>query len=369
MDFVTGLPMTPRLHDAIVVFVDRLTKMVHLVPTTTTVDAVGTARLYIDHVWKHHGVPQNLVTDRGSVFISHFWTALLQIIGTKQKLSTAYHPQTDGQTERVNRVIEDMLRHYVMELHEQSDWDLFLSAAEFAINNSVHESTNSTPFRLNYGRDPRIPLALTQKSNGLKVPSAAVFADRMEKGLLSAKVCLESAQQRQKHYADQHRRHVSYDVGSQVLLSSKNINLRQKDDCSSTVKLLPRWIGPFTIEKTIGAVAYKLILPSSWRIHPVFHVSLLKPYRTNGRVQPPLPLLEDGQVYYLIDEIIRHKVVRSGKRITREYLIKWLGYGDEHNTWEPESAIAVSENGQTLKKYWASLNEVPPILLQRLICI
>jgi hypothetical protein len=153
MDFVTGLPVMPKGHDAIIVFVDRLTKMVHLVATTTNVDATGTAALFRDHVWKLHGLPLDIVSDRGSVFVGKFFTALLGLIGVTHNRLTAFHPQTDGQTERVNRVMEEMLRHYVMN-SSQLTWELGLSAAEFAINNSYHESIGTTPFRANAGRDP-----------------------------------------------------------------------------------------------------------------------------------------------------------------------------------------------------------------------
>lgn len=358
MDFITGLPVTPREHDAILVVVDRLTKMTHIIPTTTTVDAMGTARLFVDNVWKHHGVPLSVVSDRGSVFVGTFFTELLKILGTQHKRSSAFHPQTDGQTERVNKVLEDMLRHYVMGLDEQKNWDLYLSAAEFAINNSFHESIGTTPFRLNTGRDPRLPLSLTGSS---RVPSAASFADRIEKGLASAKKCLQAAQQRQKKYADQKRRDVTFNIGAQVLLSTTNLRLRKAFDNSLTDKLLPKWVGPFTILEKLGQVAYKLKLPDPWRVHPVFHVSLLKPYQTDGRVQPPVPLLVDGEVYYLIDQILDHRSTKQGRKSITEYYIRWKGYGPEHNTWEPQSNIAESENGATLQKYWDTLGLEPPL--------
>jgi hypothetical protein len=158
VDFITGLPKTARGFDAIIVFVDRLTKMTHIAPTTTTVDAAGTARLFVENVWKHHGLSQDLVSDRGSVFVGNFFSELLTILGTKHKRSTAFHPQTDGQTERVNRVLEDMLRHYVMGIGDQVNWDLYLSSAEFAINNSFHESIGTIPlFALTVVVTPAFP--------------------------------------------------------------------------------------------------------------------------------------------------------------------------------------------------------------------
>ena len=357
-DFITGLPKTARGFDAIIVFVDRLTKMTHIAPTTTTVDAAGTARLFADNVWKYHGISQDLVSDRGSVFVGNFFSELLTILGTKHKRSTAFHPQTDGQTERVNRVLEDMLRHYVMGLGDQVNWDQYLSSAEFAINNSFHESIGTTPFRLNNGRDPRLPLTTPGSS---RVPSAAAFADKMALGLSQAKKALVAAQQRQKRNADQHRRDASFEVGAQVLLSSSNIHLRTSHDTSTTAKLLPKWIGPFTILKRVGAVAYKLKLPDGWRVHPVFHVSLLKPYRTDGRLQPPPPQLVDGEVYFPVERIVDHRSTKHGRRTVHEYLIRWLGYGPEHNSWEPHANVAESESGTTLLSYWNSLGyDSPP---------
>ena len=188
MDYVVQLPITKRGHDAILVFVDRLSKMVHLVPTTTKVTGAQTAQLFFDHVFKHHGLPTDIVSDRDSRFTSHFTKELLRLLGTKQCMSTAFHPQTDGQTERTNRVMEDMLRHYVGARHD--DWDDCLTAAEFAINNSYQESIQTTPFRMIYGIDPQLPLSV---GRGSKVRSAQEFADKMAEGLADAKKAMEAA--------------------------------------------------------------------------------------------------------------------------------------------------------------------------------
>ena len=134
MDFIMQLPETDNGHTALLVVVGKLSKMTHLIPTTTQVTGEETARLYVDHVFKHHGCPKAIVSDRDPRFTGKFMTALLQILGTKQRLSTTYHPQTDGQTERMNRTLEDMLRHFVSP--HQTDWDQHISLAEFAINNS-----------------------------------------------------------------------------------------------------------------------------------------------------------------------------------------------------------------------------------------
>jgi hypothetical protein len=333
MDFIVQLPPAAGGQDAIIVFVDRLTKMVHLAATTTTVSAEGTAQLFMDTVFKLHGVPKYIISDRGSTFVGQFMTELLRLIGTQHKRSTAYHPQSDGQTERVNRVLEEMLRHYVGGTRH-GDWVNCLAAAEFAINNSHHESVGTSPFRLNYGRDPRLPITVLP---GSKVPSAAAFADRMERGLADAKLCLQAAQHRQKVYYDRTHRDVTFQEGEQVLLSTKNIRLRRTGDKSSTPKLMPRFIGPFSITHVVGKGAYALKLPSHMKIHPVFHVSLLRPYHHDvERVQPPPdPIeLEDGPEYF-VQGIRNHR----GPLRRREFLVQWTGYGPEHDSWEPEREI------------------------------
>jgi hypothetical protein len=154
MDFITQLPKTQRGHDAILVVVDRCTKMCHFIPTRTSVDAVGTAQLFIDHIFRLHGMPNSIVSDRDTRFTSHFLTALCHQLQIKQKLSTAFHPQTDGQTERMNRTLEEMLRHFVGP--DQDDWDMYLSQCEFAHNNNCISGTDTTPFFLNYGYHPKV---------------------------------------------------------------------------------------------------------------------------------------------------------------------------------------------------------------------
>ena len=309
MDFIMALPETLNGNTAILVVVDKLSKYTHLIPTTIQVTGEETARLYVDHVFVDHGMPQAIVSDRDPRFKGKFMTEFLRLIGTKQNTSTAFHPQTDGQTERMNRTLEDMLRHYVSSRHD--DWDKHLAMAQFAINNAYQESIKTTPFRLNIGKDPKVPTTTGQES---KVPNAKAFADKLRVDLAKARAALEAARNRQKQYADAKRRHVTYQVGDQVLLSTKNIKLRS--GCS---KFLPRWLGPFTIIDHCGhhrsseeglsqVVAYKLGLPDHMRIHPVFHVSLLQPYHASGRVQPPpMPQVLEGELWYHVERILQHR--------------------------------------------------------------
>ena len=179
MDFIVQLPRTKNGKDAIVVFVDRLSKMVHFAASTTTATAEDTARIFRHDDFRLHGVPMQLVTDRDSKFTAAFWKEVCRLLRIEQAMSTAFHPQTDGQTERVNRILEDMLRHYVNPM--LNDWDDHLDAVEFAVNNAWQESIRTTPFMLNYGQQPRLPGQVSIDGN---VPAALKFTGEWQMTVL-----------------------------------------------------------------------------------------------------------------------------------------------------------------------------------------
>jgi hypothetical protein len=360
MDLIVSLPRTAAGFTAIAVFVDRLSKMVRLAPCRDDTTAAEFADLFVQHVFRSHGLPAQIVSDRDPRFVSKFWRALMERLGVSQALSSAFHPQTDGNTERVNRVLEDMLRHFVDPT--QADWDALLPLVEFAINDSYHESVRSTPFVLNYGKRPRLPMDLILR--GEESPdvestptndSADNIAARIQSVVSEAKQCLDAAQQRQKAYADQFRRDYTFAVGSDVLLSTKHINIKMK----GTPKLLPRWVGPFKVLQQINPVAYKLDLPASLKIHPVFHASLLKAYEPGRVTPPPPPEVVDGEMEWEVESILAHKDVQVKRKknrsrtpvFRRQYLVKWLGYDDTHNTWEPEEHCRNSP--ELIAEYWA----------------
>ncbi|KAJ9527669.1 hypothetical protein QJQ45_025946 [Haematococcus lacustris] len=332
MDFITKLPSGSHGYDAICVFVDRLSKMVHFVPCREDLKARRFAQLFIDHVYKLHGMPAELISDRGSLFTSVFWREVMRRCGSKPALSSSYHPQSDGQTERYNRVLEEMLRHYISPT--QSDWPDYLALAEFAVNNSWQESIQSTPFLVNTGQSP-VTVGLRDLPYGGRCPSAHAFTRWWQDAVANARKCMAAAQSRQAAYANKARRDVEYKVGQKVLLSTKNLKLQP----GKARKLIPRYVGPFEILLLVGAVAVKLDLPASMsRLHPVFHVSLIKPYTGTdvGFMPPPVTWMDETPVYY-VERLLDHKGVKDNK--ASFYLVQWEGYDSTHNTWEPRSNL------------------------------
>ncbi|KAJ9504659.1 hypothetical protein QJQ45_030369 [Haematococcus lacustris] len=349
LDLIVKLPASgPAKHDSILVIVDRLTKMVHLARTWERMTAVQYAKLFVDNVFRLHGWPDSIVSDRGpNLNNNRFFVELAALLQVDLDLSSAYHPQTDGQTERMNRVIEEMLRHYIRP--DQKDWAEHLPLVEFAINNAKQESTRCTPFYLNYGYHPRVAELLDLPQ---KVPQAHGFVANARQAVEQARQCLARAQKRMKAYQDTKRRDAVFEPGDMVLLSTQN--MRGKVGQPGARKLKPRYVGPFRVEYMVGRAAVKLDLPEEWsRIHNVFHVSLVKPYRTYdasdqvpGHAGPPPLQWLDGEPEYKVEKVVDHRLAKSqGKRGSKpkkrqlEFLVKWQGHGDEHNTWESRSQL------------------------------
>lgn len=343
MDLITDLPETDKGHDSVVVFVDKLTKMTHIAPCKKAISAEEFAEVYLAHVVRLHGFQESIVSDRDPRWTGDFWRQVCKLFETKLRFSTAFHPETDGQTERMNRTIEETLRHYVSPNH--TDWDKHLPMIEFAINNAMQLSTAQTPFLMNTGYHPLTPLSQANESSNKEANAVRVSWQARVK---SATDKLKNAQNRQKQLADCKRRDLTFKVNDTVLLNSKNINIKH----AGSRKLLPRYIGPFKITKCIGTVAYELQLPRNMKCHNVFHVSLLKAYVTSGRQQPlPPPLIIDEEYEYEAQQILTHKGTQPGKR---KFLVAWKDYPAEHNTWEPESNLKNSPI--LLQQYWASLS-------------
>jgi hypothetical protein len=329
MDFIVELPESDGFN-AVYVCVDRFTKMAHFIPTTTNVSAEETARLYLRHVFKHHGLPLDIVSDRGTQFTSRFFTSLLELCDVKSNKSTAYHPQSDGQTERVNQVLEQYLRVFCD--YRQDDWNRLLPLAEFTYNNAQHTSTRVSPFLANYGFHPRCTLKVTVPTVGAN-PAAEEVVAKLRALHEQIREELTSAQAKYKeHYDNNVKELPSFQVGDKVWLSRRNISTTRP-----STKLDYKRLGPFKITQVVGEskLAFKLELPPTMRIHPVFHGSLLDPYHENtipGRVQPPPPPIEvEGEEEWEIAEVLDSKVTRN--RLF--YLVDWEGYTPQDRSWEP----------------------------------
>jgi transposase InsO family protein len=338
MDFVGPLPKTPRGFDSITVFVDKLTKQVHFVPSHTTDSASQVARIFFDQVFRLHGMPTTIVSDRDTKFTSRFWKELSRLMDVHLAMSTAFHPQTDGQTERANRTLITMLRNFVDQ--RQSNWDLLLSAAEFATNNATNASTGVSPFFLNSGSHPNMPMSLLTPAPGPN-PLVNEFVQAQSEALILAKESLAVAQERQAASADIHRREHDFKIGDRILLNLENITL-PSDRTRTSQKLLARFAGPHTIIEQLSPVSFRLDLPPSMKIHPVFHVDRFRHYhpspaelgpRTPAR--PPPVIIEDEEEYE-VEAIADHRKVNN----KMEFLLQWQGYSREDWTWEPESELA-----------------------------
>jgi hypothetical protein len=327
LDLITGLPTTSRHHNAILVVVDCLSKRAHFIATNHNVTGRGIAQLFLDHVFKHHGLPKTVISDRDPRFTGHFWRSLHGLLGIKLAMSTANHPQTDGQTERTNRTLEQILHSYTN--LEQSDWDLKLSLAEFAYNDSQQASTHLTPFQIDTGQHPHRPGTIQGPTN---TPEANDYARMIHNLTNIAQDNIQRAQAYQAEYANQSRRLETFKVGDQVLLHKAAFSDPLKD--VRLPKLAPYWFGPFKVLQQHKS-AYKLQLPEESKIHPVFHASLLKLYHeapSTSIHQPPQTRTPPDWQHDDTLEVERIITTRTHRR-QKQYLVQWKHRPAEDATW------------------------------------
>jgi hypothetical protein len=329
MDFIVKLPKSQG-YDSILVFVCKRTKQAHFIPCNETIDAVGTAKLFLAHIYKIHGLPLTIISDRGPQFRSAFWKSLMTSLGIKLNMSSAYHPQTDGQTERVNQTLEQYLRCFVN--YHQDNWTDLLPLAEFAYNNVPAAASQVSPFYANYGFNLRSDLLANEPiSNN---PTALTHLDKIKEANRFLETALKSAQENQKKYADKHRKQHNFAIGQKVWLLRRNLKTKRPCDKLDNLKL-----GPFLIIEQINPVAFKIDLPETMHIHPVFHVSMLEAYHTNDiphrTVSPSQPIEIDGEDEYEVEHILDARYFGNSLK----FLVKWKGYANHDNTWEPESNL------------------------------
>jgi len=244
--------------------------MVHFIPTTEKTLAEGLARLFRDNVWKLHSLPESIISDRGPQFTAGLMRELNEMLGIKSKLSTAFHPQTDRQTERVNQELEQYLRMFID--YRQEQWPEWLGTVEFAYNNKAHSSTRTLLFKANYGQDPRMGFKGRKKG---RYARAEKFIEKIKKIQEEAKTALGKAQADMKKYADKKRSDVEeYKVGDLIMLSTKDLKYQMIG--RRTEKLTERFVGPYKVKEIISSNAVKLELPSIVKIHPVVNVSRIR---------------------------------------------------------------------------------------------
>ena len=353
MDFIVDLPESDGFN-SIWVIVDRLSKRSHFIPVTMgegNSSAENCAKLFCREFVRLHGIPETIVSDRDSRFNSSFWKTLMELLQIQHHMSSAFRPNTDGQSERMNRFIEDYLRNYVHPC--QSDWSQYLYAAEFAYNSRVHESIGMTPFEADIGFIPKsvsdhVYSKILKKSNKSE---AFEFGKALQIILERVQVNLKEAQARMKMYYDRGRPVQEFVAGDLVMISTKNIAVENLGVIGSR-KLAPIWIGPYRVVKRTTPDTYCLKLPVGLKLHTEFHTSLLKPYQKDeraSRINKPnegMIAASGHEDSYLVEAIVGHKKSRHGVR----FLVKWLGYPDEENTWEPVENL-IKPVGHLLEDY------------------
>ncbi|KAF8748186.1 hypothetical protein RHS01_10997 [Rhizoctonia solani] len=326
-DMIVDLPKDGN-HDSILVIVDSFTKYGIFVKCSKKLKAPELAELFLEHVWKRHGMPEKTISDRGRVFNNRFLRALYKRLGIDPHFSSAYHPQSDGQTERVNPSIKHFLRAYSG--INQRDWTKWLPMAEFAYNNAVHSSTGKTPFKALYGWEP----TLTPSNVPTDVPEADSLAQTMEAQWKEVESALRQSKQR--------------------MVAGEDGNPTEFEP-----KLTEQRLGPFKVIEKISDRAYRLELPPTMRIHNVFYVGLLSKVKRDKKrafENRPPPVTIDGEEEYEVEGITDAEE-RDGKWFFR---VKWKGYGSKENTWEPRENLKNAE--KILEKYEKDMKKRPSAL-------
>lgn len=340
MDLIVNLPWSNDCN-AILVFVDRLTKHSQFIPTTTGLNAEGFALLFVKHIVCKFGVPASIVTDRDPRWTSIFWREVAKILKSDMILASSHHPQHDGQTEIVNRQLETMLRAYVKE--DRESWCDWIPLLEHAYNAKTHAATGSTPYFLLYGFEPRSTLDLSEISVRAieRSKETDTFLKELQMHRESARRSIARAQAKQAAWYNKGRKVVDFEPGDLVLVNPHKLEWVESTGVGK--KLVQRWIGPFEVQQRINDNTYRLRLNPSYPGNPIFNIEHLKGYKRSPEEFGERTKLDDtraapeGEVYEL-EKIIGHKYDK--RRRTMTYLVRWAGYSPLYDEWKTAKELS-----------------------------
>jgi hypothetical protein len=336
LDFIVKLPVSQGFDSILTITDQGCTKAAIFIPCNEDITAEETATLYIKHVFAHFGLPTKVISDRDPRFMSKFIQAACKVTGVKHAPSTAYHPRTDGQSERSNQWLETAIRFITDQ--KQKNWAPYLPIAQFAHNNWPSDTTRKSPFFLLMGFNPRADWIHATSP----IPKVTLRLEQLKEARIQARDAMIKAQQSWVKHCDTPK----YKEGDQVWLEGKNLRINQP-----TAKLAPRRHGPFKITQVMSAVNYRLELPTQWSIHPVFHIDLLTPYKETIMHGPnftrPTPELIDGEEEYSVEKILDSR--HFGRRRRLQYLVKWEGYPDAENMWVDKDDVFADDKVREFK--------------------
>ena len=361
MDFLVNLPssaLNEQKYNSLFVVEDMLSHQAHLIPTTTTVKAEGVAKLYFDQIYRLHGLPRAIVSDRDTKFTGAFWRTLQKMVGTDLMMSTTDHPQTDGLTERTNRTVLQILRMFVNQVG--SDWTQHLAAVEFAINSAVSRATGKAPFEIVYGYLPRSfpPIAFDQDN-----PASMEFMENRMLAQLSAQDAIIAAKTEQSYYVNKHRKEDPNNIttGQDVVVSNES---QLSHLPKGRQKLATKWVGPYKVIKTDKSKSnYTIEIPNSKR-HPTFHVSYVKQYTDphlelfpNRQRRRPRIVTSEVDLNIEVEKIIGHQKRRDGSIY---FLSLWEGYPAEDATFRDAELFKTSPYGiKVIEDYLKTFGDLP----------
>jgi hypothetical protein len=330
LDFIVKLPESNSFDSILTITDHDCSKAAIFIPCNETIDAIGTAWAYATHVFPHYGLPKKVISDRDLQFASNVIRELCAILGIKQNISSAYHPQTDGQSERTNQSLEQYLRLYCGT--QQNQWADWLPIAQYTRNAWPNATTKKTPFELIMGYVPKAH----QPSRQMDIPDV----DQRMKRIKEARTATQDAINKSQNTLQKETKFKGYAKGSKVWLEGTNINRPYQSK-----KLSPKRYGPFRVVTQISKVAYKLQIPPTWQIHDVFHASLLTPYKETEEhgtnfIEPPPEEIE-GEERYKVEQVIDERDFGRNKK--KQYLVRWKGYAPAHDQWVDEKDLDAPE--------------------------